>query len=263
MLINNNLFYIKTHEVEQPKATVIITHGIAEHSGRYSALVDALNKASFRVVRYDLRGHGQSGGARGKLKSYKQMIEDLHEIVKIEKKANNTPIYLLGHSMGGLIVDMYGVTYDDVAGIISSAAASYFVSDVKPFRFIGYKWLGWVRVKTNFADNRLSSIHEVEVRYQNDPLNLKHFYVSLVGNMMISGVRYLNKNLNRFKAPLLVLHGGKDVIVPTAYSHRFFDLVHAGDKSIKIYEESLHEILNDVEQEQVRKDIITWLNERI
>jgi alpha-beta hydrolase superfamily lysophospholipase len=263
MLINNNLFYVKEHEVENPKATIVITHGIAEHSGRYEALVEALNDASYRVVRYDLRGHGQSEGARGKLKSYKQMISDLHEIVKLEKNAHDLPIYLIGHSMGGLIVDMYGVTYEDVAGIISSAAASYYVKDVKPFRIIGYKWLGWVKMKTNFADHRLSSIREVETRYQNDPLNLKYFYISLAGNMMVGGVKYLNKRLNQFKTPVLILHGGQDIIVPPAFSQRFFDLVHTNDKTIKIYDESLHEILNDVEQAQVRSDIIAWLDERV
>lgn len=86
MLINNTLFFVKNHEVENPKASVIITHGIAEHSGRYEKLVESLNAASYRVVRYDLRGHGQTEGPRGKLKSYKQPIEDLHELVLHVKK---------------------------------------------------------------------------------------------------------------------------------------------------------------------------------
>lgn len=165
--------------------------------------------------------------------------------------------------MGGLIVDMYGVTYDDVQGIIASAAASNYVKDVAPFKVIGYKWLNWVKLKTNFADHKLSSIREVEERYMEDPLNLKYYYISLAGGMMLGGVKYLNKNVNQFVAPVFIIHGGKDEIVPKAFSERFFDLIKSQDKQIKIYENSLHEILNDIEQETVRQDIVNWLNERV
>lgn len=263
MLINQTLFYVKKHEVENPKATIILTHGIAEHSGRYQAFIDALNKASYRVVRYDLRGHGQTEGPRGKLKSYKQPIEDLHALVEEEKKHSDLDIYLFGHSMGGLIVDMYGVTYDDVAGIISSAAASDYVKDVKPFRFIGYKWLSWVKMKTNFGDQRLSSMQEVNDRYKEDPLNLKHFYISLAGQMMVSGVKYLNKHVAEFRLPVLFIHGAKDQIVPPAFSQRFYDLVKSRDKTLHIYENSMHEVLHDVDQEKATQDIIKWLDERV
>ena len=263
MLINETLFYVQTHEVKEPKATVIITHGIAEHSGRYASFVKTLNEASYRVIRYDLRGHGQTEGPRGKLKSYKQTIEDLHALVLYAKKTKDIPVYIFGHSMGGLIVDMYGVTYDDVDGIISSAAASYYVKDVKPFKVLGYKWLSWVKMKTNFGDQRLSSIQDVNDRYKSDPLNLKYFYISLAGQMMISGVKYLNKNVEKFSAPVLFIHGKKDEIVPASFTKRFYELVKSKDKTINIYPDSLHEVLHDVDQKQARTDIINWLDERV
>ncbi len=263
MLINDTLFFVKKHECDKPKANLILTHGIAEHSGRYEKFVDALCENQYRVIRYDLRGHGQTEGPRGKLKNYKQFIDDLHQIVLSVKKENNLPIYLFGHSMGGLIVDMYGVTYHDVHGIVSSAAASNYLKDVKPFKILGYKWLSWVKLKTNFADHKLSSLREVEDRYKEDPLNLKYYYISLAGGMMISGVKYLNKKLNQFRTPILILHGGRDEIVPKSFSRRLYDLIDEHDKKIIIYEQSLHEILNDVEQEKVRTDIINWMDERI
>ncbi len=264
MLINDTLFFIKNHEVDNPKASVIITHGIAEHSGRYEKLVDQLNTANYRVVRYDLRGHGQTEGPRGKLKNYMQPVEDLHEIVKhVKNEFPKIPTYLFGHSMGGLIVDMYGATYDDVDGIIASAAASHYVKDVKPFKIIGYKWLSFIKLKTNFADHKLSSIREVEEHYIKDPLNLKYYYISLAGGMMLGGVKYLNKHLNDFTTPVYILHGANDEIVPPQFSERFFDLIKSRDKKLKFYDQSLHEILNDVEQEEVRKDIIKWLDERV
>lgn len=262
MLINNILIHTKKDSVENPKATIIITHGIAEHSGRYDVITDRLNEAGYSVLRYDLRGHGLSQGKRGKLKNFHEFIDDLHVIVTAEKQQSNHKIFLIGHSLGGLIVDLYAVKYGDVDGVISSAAPSYFIKDVLPLRFIGYKLLGWIPKKTNFADDQLSRIKEVEDAYINDPLNLKHFYISLVGAMFISGVRYLNKNVSKFLAPVLFIHGGNDKIVPFAMSERLMDLIPSKDKQIIIYDNNYHEIFNDLDQEKVFKDVIKWLDDR-
>lgn len=263
MLINNILLHVKKDNVENAKATIIITHGIAEHSGRYQEITDVLNKEGFNVVRYDVRGHGQSQGRRGALKSYHQMIDDLHELVIEEKKNSDLKIFLIGHSMGGLIVNMYGVKYHDIDGIISSAAPSYFIKDVLPFRIIGYKWLGFLAKKTNFADDQLSRIKAVEEAYINDPLNLKKFYFSLAGNMFVSGVRYLNKNIKYQQTPILILHGGNDKIVPTEFSQRLMEMIPHDQKELIIYKDNYHEIFNDLDKETVFKDVVRWLKERV
>jgi len=263
MLINNILLHVKKDSVENAKATIIITHGIAEHSGRYQEITDVLNREGFNVVRYDIRGHGQSQGKRGALKSYHQTIDDLHEIVLDEKKKSDLKIFLIGHSMGALIVNMYGVKYHDVEGIISSAAPSNFIKDVLPFRFVGYKWLGFLAKKTNFADDQLSRIKAVEEAYINDPLNLKKFYFSLAGNMFVSGVRYLNKNIKNQQTPILILHGSADKIVPVEFSKRLVELIPHNQKSLIIYQDSYHEIFNDLDREKVFNDVIAWLKERV
>ena len=263
MLINNILLHVKKDHVENAKATIIITHGIAEHSGRYQEITEILNKEGFSVVRYDVRGHGQSQGKRGALKSFHQMIDDLHELVIEEKKNSDLKVFLICHSMGGLIVNMYGVKYHDIDGIISSAAPSYFIKDVLPFRIIGYKWLGFLSKKTNFADNQLSRIKAVEEAYINDPLNLKKFHFSLAGNMFVSGVRYLNKNIKFQQTPILILHGGADKIVPAEFSKRLMEMIPHDQKELIIYKDNYHEIFNDLDREIVFADVIRWLKEKI
>lgn len=262
MLVQGNLLFMKRNDVLESKGSIIITHGIAEHSGRYDEITSKLNEAGFNVVRYDLRGHGQSQGKRGALKNFHLMIDDLHEIVKEEKKQAQK-VFLIGHSMGGLIVNMYAVKYHDIDGIISSAAPSYFVKDVLPFRFIGYRWLGFLTKKTNFADDQLSRIKSVEDAYIHDPLNLKKFYFSLAGNMFVGGVRFLNKNIKQYTTPVLILHGSNDKIVPYQYSERLFGLIPHEDKKIIIYQDNYHEIFNDLEKERVYQDVIDWLKERV
>ena len=259
MLINDTLLHVKRDEVENSKATIIITHGIAEHSGRYEEITQKLNESSYTVVRYDVRGHGQSQGKRGALRSYHQFIDDLHQLVIEEKKNAPKKLFLLGHSMGGLIVDMYGAKYADVDGIISSAAPSYFIKDVLPFRFIGYKWLGFLTKKTSF-DNQLSRNKAVEDAYVKDPLNLKKFHFSLAGNMFVSGVRYLNKHVENIETPMFLIHGEHDKIVPCAFSQRLFDKLKIEDKKITTYPSAYHEIFNDLDKEKVFQDVIAWLD---
>ncbi|MBE0700281.1 MAG: alpha/beta hydrolase [Acholeplasmataceae bacterium] len=262
MLINHVLLHVKRNDVENSRGSVIITHGIAEHSGRYEEVTKSLNESGFTVVRYDIRGHGQSQGKRGALGSFHQTIDDLHALVVEEKKLAPKKIYLLGHSMGGTIVNMYAVKYKDVDGIISSGASSYFLKDVTPLRIIGFRWLGWATKKTNFADDQLSRIKSVEEDYINDPLNLKKFYISIVGQMMIRGVRYLNRNIQKYHTPVLFLHGGNDKIVPSFFSQRLHDLIPSTDKEIIIYEAAYHEIFNDIGREKVIDDMIAWLDKR-
>ena len=263
MLINNILLHVKKDMVENAKATIIITHGIAEHSGRYQEITEKLNLAGFNVVRYDLRGHGQSQGKRGALKSFNQMIDDLHGLVLEERKKSDHKIFILGHSMGGLIVNMYAVKYKDIDGVISSAAPTYFIKDVLPFRIIGYKWLGFLSKKTNFADDQLSRIKEVEDAYINDPLNLKKFYFSLAGNMFVSGVRYFNKRIDQYQAPILIIHGENDKIVPKSFSERLYKLIPHDQKKLIIYKDGYHETFNDLDREKAFDDVIKWLLEKV
>ncbi len=262
MLVNQILLHVKRNDIIDSKGTIIITHGIAEHSGRYEEITGKLNQAGYSVVRYDVRGHGQSQGKRGALKSFHQFIDDLHALVVEEKKKLPKKLFLIGHSMGGLIVNMYGVKYHDVDGIISSAAPSYYIKDVLPFRIIGYKWLGFLTRKSNFANDQLSRIKQVEDEYKEDPLNLKKFHFSLAGNMFVSGVKYLNKNIKNYETPVLILHGENDKIVPRSFSQRLYEIIPVEDKKIITYPSAYHEIFNDLDREKVFQDVILWLSER-
>jgi len=262
VLINGILIHVKKNEVENPKGCVIITHGIAEHSGRYDEITEKLNQVGFNVVRHDLRGHGQSQGKRGALKSFHQFVDDLHELVVLEKQKHDR-VFLMGHSMGGLIVNLYAIKYGQISGIVSSAAPTHFIKDVMPFRFIGYHWLGFLKKKTNFADDQLSRIKAVEDAYIEDPLNLKNFCYSLAGEMFVGAVRYLNKNIELYQTPVLIIHGGNDKIVPQSFSKRFFDLLTIEDKEVIIYPENYHEIFNDLDREVVFKDVTRWLLKKV
>lgn len=263
MIINKTLLYTKEKRVLKSHQTVIIVHGIAEHSGRYESMIQFFYNHHISCFAFDLRGHGQSAGARGKLKDFRDILKDLNEIVKyIKKTYPEDQIFILGHSLGGLIAHMYEVTYQDVDGIIVSGAPTGFIKDVLPIRILGPKLLGWYAAKTNFADEKLSRIPSVEKDYLQDPLNLKKMYGSLIGQMMVLGVRYLRRHLNKHVVPTLILHGEDDKIVPKLMSEQMYETIPSKDKSIIIYPKAYHEIFNDLDKEICLNDVLKWIQKR-
>ena len=187
--------YLEKHLVDNPKATVIIVHGLGENQSRYEWVTNQLNSSGYNVYRYDHRGHGRSGGKRGYVKHFSVIINDLDEIVDYAKKEENTSVYLLGHSMGGFIVNNYGTHHSDkLAGIVSSAAPGIILNMVKILTKIPFKLIGWVNYK-NALGGALSHDPQVQIDYEADPYNLKKFKIRLLGTMFIDVMLYLCPHL--------------------------------------------------------------------
>ena len=258
MNINGIEIYVDQNYVKDSKGVVIISHGLAEHCGRYDFITKKLNEANYDVIRYDQRGHGRSKGKRGKLKSFHDFIDDLHVLVLGEKKKNKK-IFILGHSMGGSVVNLYAAKYGDIDGVISSGAATDTPKEAKFMKYLGFWWLRWMPKKTSFGDT-LCRDESVVKAYIEDPYVLPKFYVSLAGEMFISGVRFLRKNISNITMPILYLHGAEDEIVNPKFSRTMYEKVPATIKSIIIYENNRHEIFNDFDKEKVIGDIIYWLD---
>ena len=188
------MIYQKSYYINNPKATIIIVHGISEHSGRYKELALRFNEEGYDVLTYDHIGHGKSSGKRGKLKSFHEMIDILHSIVLKEKSRNNNKIFLLGHSMGGGVVNLYEAKYSNIDGIISSSAATNTPRELRLFKYIGFYLLRWVKISSKMFDDHLAKDPKVLENNKKDPLMLKFMYLSLLGEMFIKGVKYLHKN---------------------------------------------------------------------
>lgn len=256
------MIYQKDYLIENPKATVIITHGIGEHSKRYEYLAFKLNKHGFDVITYDNLGHGRSSGKRGKIKSFKDHVETLRNIVLKERERTSNKIILLGHSMGGGIVNLYEAMYHDSDLIVSVAAATDTPSNMKIFKYTGFYLLRWVRINTKIFKNDLAKNPNIYLATKNDPLQLKYMYLSLLGEMFIKGIKYLKENIGNFKTPILYVHGTSDKIVDYRFSQNMYDSIKTKDKTIKLYEGEYHELLNDYNKDIIINDIINWINDR-
>lgn len=242
-----------------PKGTVIIIHGLCEHQGRYGHVAESLLSGGYGVCRFDLRGHGRSEGMRGFYKSFHHMAADVDAVAeRVKKDGHKGPVFLLGHSMGGMIAAIYGAMYPEkTAGIVLCGART---------RFSQTKWLSCLPLpeaedtylETRFGENICGDRQVVEA-YREDPLVEKRYTAGL-RNSCWYGVQWLKEHAPSMTVPLLILHGGEDPLVSEAESREFYGYAGSRDKTLKIYPFLYHEILNEPCKEEILGEIKKWLD---
>jgi alpha-beta hydrolase superfamily lysophospholipase len=250
--------------VQNPRAVMVIVHGLAEHAGRYDYVTRKLNENEISVYRFDLRGHGRSGGLRGSNDDPDNFLKDTDLVVRMALKENQgKPIFMLGHSMGGLIAAGYGAGHADVLkGMILSGAALDFLP---AFGDLGKTYTEAMgnEVSPNSLAAAICRDPEVVKAYEEDPLVLKGVTLRLLYTTFIQGIERLHQNILSYRIPCLILHGGNDLLIPHSSPQWFYDHILSQDKTLKIYPECYHEILNEKEEKDlVIADMVGWMNLR-
>ena len=253
---DTSLFVRKT-TVDNAKGLIVVVHGLSESCDRYRELVQVLNSYHYDVVSFDNRGNGRSGGATGDCQSFHDFLDDLHFIVNNFRNGYQK-VYILGHSLGGFIVNAYVSKYQDIDGVISSGAVGLYLNQVKAFRFIPFKPLKKLWIKNNLS-NVLSHDPMVAENYIKDPYVNKYNRLNLFGECFIKGIKYLHKNYHHYEGAILYLHGGDDRIVPAKSSQLLYEKSNSKDKKLIIYPDLYHEIFNEIERQQVYDDLKEWL----
>jgi len=250
-----------------PRGIVVIVHGFAEHLGRYEYLTKVLYDQNYGVYRFDNRGHGKTEGHKGYIKKFDDFLFDTDAIVDMAIEENpSVPIYMLGHSMGGLIAAAYGIKYrDKLKGQMLSAAAISANSQVKGLKGQALvaisKIAPKIRIK-NPITNTLCKNQDVVNNYLIDPLNLKDATLNLYVEFLVNGVKWLNDSIEQYNCPCLILHGEDDMIVAKEGSENFYKKISSKDKEIILFPGLYHEIMNEKTRDDVIDHIVTWLNQR-
>ena len=269
---DSELFY-QSWIVENARGSIIITHGLGEHSECYQRLVEGLNVLNMNIYGWDLRGHGRSEGKRGVIYDFLNFCEDLKIFLKyIQDQYAVSPTFLLGHSMGGLICNRTLLSLDksetfDVDGLILSSplcGLAIHVSEIKKLAGkVFSKWLPDVAFRQyNLSYNKLSRDRDVINEYQHDHLRHDKISPKLFFDLN-HHCQYLLENASQIKLPVIVMQGGYDNIVSVDASKAYFEKVSSTDKTLKIYEEYYHEIFNDIGREKVYADLISWIESRL
>lgn len=258
----------QTWSRKDAKGIIIITHGIAEHSNRYEHVAQSLVEAGYEVIGFDLRGHGRSSGKRNYVNAFKDYLVDFQAVIdRAEMNYPGLPLFLFGHSMGGEIVGLYLIECkSQISGALLSAPSVKVSEDLSPFlqKISGILSIVLPKlpaVKLSSAD--LSKDPAVVKAYDEDTLNYRKGILARTGSEVLKTTKVIMENASRINLPILIMHGGADKVADVSGSEMFYKTVQSEDKTLKIYEGLYHEIFNEPEQDEVKQDMIDWLNAHI
>lgn len=248
------------------RGTVLLVHGLGEHAGRHDALAKRLNTWGFAVRGYDQYGHGESGGVRGTLPAPDRLLDDLCDIVDSTRlrMAADTPLILLGHSLGGLVAARFvSLRRRTVEGLVLSSPA------LDPGLKLAQQLLLAVMsrlapdftVANGLSADYLSHDPAVVEAYRNDPLVHSRISGRLAKFIADAGPATVAA-ASGWAVPTLLLYAGVDRLVNPAGSRAFAAAAPAGMVTTQCFDAMYHELFRESDPEPVFAALMQWLDAR-
>ncbi|MBN2296663.1 MAG: lysophospholipase [Pirellulales bacterium] len=255
-----------------PMALVVVIHGFTEHSGRYEQAAAELNQRGYAVAAMDLRGHGQSDGARTFIESFDEYVDDLDiHLARIRERWPGLPLFLFGHSMGGTIAIRQAMKRPesierfDIRGIILSAPALQVADSLFPILRRLAKLLSrlFPRMRVvRMGSTYISRDPEAVAAFRNDPLVFHDRFPVRTGAELLDAMDDILANAEDLRLPFFLLQGTDDRVVCPRSCRRLIARAKSPDKELRLYEGFYHSLLHEIDREAVLQDIIDWLDAR-
>ena len=251
------LYYRHWDSPGSAAAQVVISHGYAEHCGRYEHVAAALNTAGMSVWALDHRGHGRSEGERGDIDSVGTAVADLDLFVDVVRAAApEGPLYLVGHSMGGLIAAAYAEDHQDrLAGLVLSGALLHVLPDIAALADLP-------EIPDLGLADAVSSDPAVVQAYKDDPL----VYLGPPPRNFIRSfgqVEDVRSRLKELTLPVLAMHGSADLLVSPQALRDLVASVSSEDLTAILWPGMWHEIFNEPHQADVLSTMTAWIRARL
>jgi len=246
------------------RGSIVLTHGMGEHSGRYGHVVERLNAIGLNVLSWDLRGHGRSEGRRGDIQDYGLLVDDLLEVWSL---AGPGPVFLYGHSLGGQITLNFALRHRP------AAAGLIITSPWLRLAFTPPRWKLWLasiaaRVWPSFTQDtdmtpfRLSRDLDFLMAMP-DPRLMHHRMSARMFTALTDAALRASRDAVALPYPMLLVHGGNDPVTSVSATKQFFRALNSADKSLIIVPKALHETHNDLCRDSVLGQIADWLAARL
>ena len=266
---NADLFY-QTWSIPSPRGTLVVTHGMAEHSESYARFAEGMNKRGWNVIAWDCRGHGKSDGKRGYIEDFAWFSEDLKLFTDHLKKISSfkKPFFLVAHSMGGLILLKSLLNYGSMGATAVSLSSPLLGIAIKvpPAKDFAAKLLRKVLPTFTMANElhyeHLSHDADVVSSYSKDIMRHDKISPALYFGMLETIAEVGNHHLH-VNIPLLMQLAGDDRVVKREASEEFFEKIDAEEKKKIVYDDFYHEIFNESGREKVYDDLNSFFDNAI
>ncbi len=249
------------------RAILINVHGLGDHSGLYPALVEHFTARGIAVYSFDVRGNGRSPGQRGYVEGWDEYREDLECFIAVVRQEEpDGPVFLLGNSLGGLIVLDYVLHRPEgIRGVIAASPPLGRLGVPAPLLALGRVLSRvWPRfsVRTGMDLSGLARDPAVVETVLADPL-FHRVGTARLSTEVIAAIARVQAAAPRFPLPLLVLHGSADRMVPPDGSRAFVARVGHPDRQLREYAGAFHVLFADLDRERVLTDVERWIAARL
>lgn len=248
-----------------PRAVVLVLHGINDHKGRYALLQDDLAEAGYASFALDQRGFGRSDGKRTDVARYQDYHDDIEAMLAVIRETYaNERIFLLGHSLGGLIAATFCIDHPDaVDGLVLSSPAF----EVRPLPFfleilasLFYFLMPTASVSYPGVHDKRSHDPAIANAVAKDPLIVEkatpRFYMQFKKMKA-----YCQQYADHIESPTLILQAGDDVTVCPEGARAVHARLQHPKKKLIWYEGYYHEVFHEMARTKVVVDLIQWLDE--
>ena len=261
------VYDVWTPDIE-PRGVVVLAHGYAEHARRYDHVAQRFGESGLITYALDHRGHGRSGGKRVFLRDISEYTDDFHTLVGIAAADHpGLKRIVLGHSMGGGIVFAYGVEHpEDYSAMVLSGPAVDAQEGVSPGMVVVAKLLGKILPGLpveQLPTDAVSRDPEVVAAYNADPMVHHGKLPAGIARALIGVGETMPQRAGAITAPLLVVHGEQDKLIPVQGSRHLMECVGSQDKELKVYPGLYHEVFNEPERAAVLNDVASWIETRL
>ncbi|MDY6791897.1 MAG: alpha/beta hydrolase [Thermodesulfobacteriota bacterium] len=265
---DTNIYYQYWLPEGEPKAILIVVHGLAEHSGRYMNVVNHMVPSGYAVYTMDHIGHGKSDGKRAYVKRFRDYTKTLKSYFDmIREWQPEKPIFLIGHSMGGLISAAYLLEYqDELSGAVLSGPSIKVPDNISAVVIFVGKMLSTLTPKAGLIQLEAEGVSRdpaVVAAYVDDPLVYTGKATARLGAELLRTMQRLTEQATKIRLPMMIVQGGDDKLVDPSGARLLYDSISSRDKAIKIYDGFYHEVFNEPEHEHVLNAVKDWIDAHV